>query len=327
MKRRTFIAALGSAAAWPLVARAQQPTMPVIGYLGAATPELFAGRLRAFRQGLGEHGYVEGRNVAIDYRWAKGEYDRFPALVADLIRRQVSVLTAPGSTPGALAAKAATTTIPIVFLSGIDPVAAGFVASLNRPGGNLTGVVALSLELGPKQLQLLQEMVPAARRVALLVNPDSRTLADQQVSDQQAAARTLGLELDVLQVRTMGDFDGVFVELGRLRADALIIGGEALFTSETGRLAALTLRYAMPALYLSREFPAAGGLMSYGPDIADGHRLAGVYVGRILEGEKPADLPVHQSTKLELIINLKTAKALGLTVPATLLTRADEVIE
>ena len=327
MKRRTFIAALGSAAAWPLVARAQQPTMPVIGYLGAATPELFAGRLRAFRQGLGEHGYVEGRNVAIDYRWAEGQYDRFPALVADLIRRQVSVLTAPGSTPGALAAKAATTTIPIVFLSGIDPVAAGFVASLNRPGGNLTGVVALSLELGPKQLQLLQEMVPAARRVALLVNPDSRTLADQQVSDQQAAARTLGLELDVLQVRTMGDFDGVFVELGRLRADALIIGGEALFTSETGRLAALTLRYAMPALYLSREFPAAGGLMSYGPDIADGHRLAGVYVGRILKGEKPADLPVQQSTKLELIINLKTAKALGLDVPPTLLALADEVIE
>jgi putative ABC transport system substrate-binding protein len=327
MNRRTFIAALGGTAAWPMVTRAQQPTVPVIGYLGAATPELFAGRLRAFRQGLGEHGYVEGRNVAIDYRWAEGQYDRFPALVADLIRRQVSVLTAPGSTPGARAAKAATTTIPIVFLSGIDPVAAGFVASLNRPGGNLTGVVALSLELGPKQLQLLHEMVPAARRVALLVNPDSRTLADQQVTDQQAAARTLGLELHVLQARTTGDFDGVFAELGRLRADALIIGGEALFTSETGRLAALTLRYTMPALYLSREFPAAGGLMSYGPGIAEGHRLAGVYVGRILKGEKPADLPVHQSTKLELIINLKTAKALGIEIPPMLLARADEVIE
>jgi ABC-type uncharacterized transport system substrate-binding protein len=324
MKRRAFIPLLVGAAAWPLAARAQQP---VIGYLGAATPELFASRLRAFRQGLGEHGYAEGRNVAIDYRWAEGQYDRFPALAADLVRRQVGVITAPGSTPGALAAKAATTTIPIVFLTGIDPVAAGLVASLARPGGNLTGVVALSLELGPKQLQLLQEMVPAARRVALLVNPDSRTLADKQTSDQQVAAGALGLELHVLHARTVDDFDGVFAELARLRIDGLLIGGETLFTSAADRLAALSLRHAMPALYLSREFPAAGGLMSYGPSIADGHRLAGVYVARILKGEKPAELPVQQSTKIDLVINLKTAKALGLAVPLPLLGRADEVIE
>jgi putative tryptophan/tyrosine transport system substrate-binding protein len=327
MTRRAFITLLGGAAvAWPLAAGAQH-AMPVIGYLGAASPELFAGRLRAFRQGLGEHGYVEGRNVAIEYRWAEGQYDRFPALTADLLRRQVSVIAAPGSTPAALAAKAATTTVPIVFVTGIDPIAAGLVASLGRPGGNLTGVVALSLELGPKQLQLLREMVPTARRVALLVNPDSPTLADKQTSDQQAAARTLGLELHVLHARTADDFDGVFAELAQLRADGLIIGGEALFTSAADRLAALTLRHAMPALYLSREFPAAGGLMSYGPSIADGHRLAGVYTGRILKGEKPSELPVQQSTKIDLVINLKTAKALGITVPLPLSGRADEVIE
>jgi putative ABC transport system substrate-binding protein len=237
------------------------------------------------------------------------------------------VITTPGSTPAAVVAKVATTTIPIVFLTGIDPVGAGLVASLAHPGGNLTGVVALSVELGPKQLQLLQEMVPSARRVALLVNPDSRTLADKQTSDQQAAARALGLELDVLHARAVDDFDRVFADLGRLRVDGLIIGGETLFTSAADRLAAFTLRHAMPALYLSREFPAAGGLMSYGPSIADGHRLAGVYVARILKGEKPADLPVQQSTKIDLVINLKTAKALGLTVPLPLLGRADEVIE
>jgi putative tryptophan/tyrosine transport system substrate-binding protein len=326
MRRRAFITLLGgAAAAWPLAARAQQ--MPVIGYLGAATPELFAYRLAAFRQGLGEHGYVEGRNVAIEYRWAGEQYDRFPALAADLVRHRVSVITTPGSTPAAVVAKVATTTIPIVFLTGIDPVGAGLVASLAHPGGNLTGVVALSVELGPKQLQLLQEMVPSARRVALLVNPDSRTLADKQTSDQQAAARALGLELDVVHARAVDDFDRVFADLGRLRVDGLIIGGETLFTSAADRLAAFTLRHAMPALYLSREFPAAGGLMSYGPSIADGHRLAGVYVARILKGEKPADLPVQQSTKIDLVINLKTAKALGLTVPLPLLGRADEVIE
>jgi putative ABC transport system substrate-binding protein len=324
--RRKFLATLGgSAVAWPLAARTEAP--PVIGYLGAASPELFATRLTAFRRGLGEHGYVESRNVAIEYRWAEGHYDRFPALASDLLRRQVSVIAAPGSTPAALAAKAATTTVPIVFVTGIDPVAAGLVGSLNRPGGNLTGVVALSVELGPKQLQLLHEMVPTARRVALLVNPDSPTLADKQTSDQQAAARTLGLELHVLHARTADDLDRIFAELARLRVDGLIIGGEALFTSDADRLATLSLRHAMPALYLSREFPAAGGLMSYGPSIADGHRLAGVYTARILKGEKPAELPVQQSTKIDLVINLKTAKALGLNVPLPLLARADEVIE
>jgi putative tryptophan/tyrosine transport system substrate-binding protein len=328
MRRREFISLLGGAAvAWPFAARAQQAATPVIGYLGASSPELFASRLRAFRHGLSENGYVEGRNVAIEYRWAEGRYDRIPALIADLVRHQVSVIAAPGSTPAALAAKAATTTIPIVFVTGIDPVAAGLVGSLNRPGGNLTGVVALSLELGPKQMQLLHEIVPTAKRIALLVNPDSPTLADKQTSDQQATARALGLELHILHARAPDDFDTVFANLGRLRAGGLIIGGEALFTSAADRLATLALHHAMPALYLSREFPAAGGLMSYGPSIADGHRLAGVYASRILKGEKPAELPVQQSTKIDLVINLKTANALGLTVPLPLLARADEVIE
>jgi putative ABC transport system substrate-binding protein len=329
--RREFIALLGAGGLLLAVkvrrARAQQPAMPVIGYLGAGSSELFASRLRAFRQGLGEHGYAEGHNVAIEYRWAEGQYDRFPALTADLLRRQVRVIAAPGSTPAALAAKAATTTTPIVFVTGIDPVAAGLVASLSRPGGNLTGVVALSLELGSKQLQLLHEMVPAARRIALLVNPDSPTLAGEQSRDQQSTAPALGLELHVLHARAVDDFGRVFAELARLRIDGLIIGGEALFTSAADRLAALTLRHAIPALYLSREFPAAGGLMSYGPSIADGHRLAGVYTARILKGEKPAELPVQQSTKIDLVINLKTAEALGLTVPLPLLARAEEVIE
>jgi ABC-type uncharacterized transport system substrate-binding protein len=270
MRRREFITLLGAAVAWPLTARAQQPSMPEIGYLGAASPELFASRLRAFRQGLSQNGYVEGRNVGIEYRWAEGHYDRIPALIAELVRRQVTVIAAPGSTPAALAAKAATTTIPIVFVTGIDPVAAGLVGSLNRPGGNLTGVVALSLELGPKQLQLLHEVVPTATSIALLVNPDSPTLAETQSRDLPATARTLGLELHVLHARAAADFDTVFANLGRLRAGGLMIGGEALFTSRSEQLATLALRHAMPAIYLSREFPAAGGLMSYGPSIADG---------------------------------------------------------
>jgi ABC-type uncharacterized transport system substrate-binding protein len=328
MRRREFITLLGGAAvAWPLAAHAQQPAMPVIGYFGIASPDLFASRLRAFRQGLSETGYVEGRNLAIEYRWAEGHYDRIPALIADLVRRQVAVIAAPGSTPAALAAKAATTIIPVVFVTATDPVAAGLVASLNRPDGNLTGVAALTLELGPKQLELLREVVPTATVMALLVNPASRVLAETQSRDLQATARTLGLQLHVLHARTDSDFETVFATLGQLRAGGLVIGGEALFTGGSEQLAGLALRHAVPAIYQFREFAVAGGLMSYGANLNDAHRLAGVYTGRILAGQRPADLPVEQSTKFELVINLKTAKALGLTVPPSLLARADEVIE
>jgi putative tryptophan/tyrosine transport system substrate-binding protein len=327
-RRREFITLLGGAvAAWPVAAHAQQPAMPVVGYFGIASPDLFASRLRAFRQGLSENGYVEGRNVAIEYRWAEGHYDRIAALIEDLVRREVAVIAAPGSTPAALAAKAATTTIPVVFVTATDPVAARLVASLNRPGGNLTGVTALALELGPKQLELLREVVPTATVIALLVNPASPVLAETQSRDLQATARALGLQLHVVHARTASDFDTVFATLGQLRAGGLVIGGEALFTGRSEQLAALALRHAMPAIYQFREFAAAGGLMSYGANLNDAHRLAGVYTGRILGGQKPADLPVQQSTKLELIINLPTAKALGLEIPATLLARADEVIE
>ncbi|HEY7297692.1 MAG TPA: ABC transporter substrate-binding protein [Xanthobacteraceae bacterium] len=328
MKRRDFITLLGGAAAvWPLPARAQQPAMPVIGYFGIASPDLFASRLRAFHQGLKETGFVEGQNVAIEYRWAEGHYDRIPALIEDLVRRQVTVIAAPASTPAALAARAATTTIPVVFVTATDPVVAGLVASLNRPGGNLTGVAALALELGPKQLELLREAVPTATVVALLVNPASRVLADTQSRDLQATARTLGLQLHILHARGASDFDTVFMTLRQLGVGGLVIGGEALFTGASKQLAALALRHAMPAIYQFREFAAAGGLMSYGANLNDAHRLAGVYTGRILAGQKPADLPVQQSTKLELTINLKTARALGLEIPPTLLALADEVIE
>jgi putative tryptophan/tyrosine transport system substrate-binding protein len=325
--RREFITLLGGAAAWPLAARAQQAAMPVIGYFGIASPDLFASRLRAFRQGLKETGFVEGQNVEIEYRWAEGHYDRIPALIEDLVRRQVTVIAAPASTPAALAAKAATTTIPVVFVTATDPVAAGLVASLNRPGGNLTGVAALALELGPKQLELLREAVPTATVIALLVNPASRVLADTQSRDLQATARTLGLQLHILHARAASDFDTVFMTLRQLGVGGLVIGGEALFTGESKQLAALALRHAMPAIYQFREFVVAGGLMSYGANLNDAHRLAGVYTGRILAGQKPAELPVQQSTKLELTINLKTARALGLEIPPTLLARADEVIE
>jgi ABC-type uncharacterized transport system substrate-binding protein len=329
VKRRQFITLLSgaAAAAWPLKAKAQQPAMPVIGYLGGASPELFASRLRAFHQGLSENGYVEGRNLTIEYRWAEGHYDRIPALIADLVRRQVAVIAAPGSTPAAVAAKAATSSIPIVFVTATDPVAAGLIASLSRPGGNLTGVAALALELGPKQLELMREAVPSATAIALLVNPAVPLLAEIQSRDLQATARTLGLQLHVLHARAASDFDEVFATLDQLRPGGLVIGGEALFTGRSEQLAALTLRHAMPAIYQFREFAAAGGLMSYGASVTDAHRLAGVYTGRILKGEKPADLPVQQSTKVELVINLKTAKALNLTFPLSLLARADEVIE
>jgi putative tryptophan/tyrosine transport system substrate-binding protein len=326
MKRRTFITLLGGAAtAWPLAVRAQQSAMPVIGVLDGRSADESTPLVAALRRGLNETGFVEGRNVAIEHHWAHGQYDRLPALAADLVRRQVTVIATSGNA-SALAAKTATATIPIVFLTGADPVQAGLVASLSRPGGNLTGVTSLGVELGPKRLELLHELVPAATTIAILVNPANRS-AEIQVRDMQAAARTLGLELHILQASTEREIDAAFAALTRLRAGALVISPEAFFNSRSEQLAALTVRHAVPAIYTYREFAAAGGLMSYGGSITDSYRQAGIYVGRILKGEKPADLPVQQSTKVELIINMKTAKALGLTVPFALLGRADEVFE
>jgi putative tryptophan/tyrosine transport system substrate-binding protein len=325
MRRRKFISLLGGAAVvWPLRARAQQPVMPVIGFLNGASPKAYALNVTGFLQGL-EDGNIEGQNVAIEYRWAEGQYDRLPGMVADLVRRQVAVIAA-GSLPAALAAKASTTTIPIVFSIGVDPVEFGLVASLNRPGGNVTGVTNLGLELGPKQLEVLRELVPTATVMAALVNPTNSN-AESHSIDLRAAARTLGLELHILHASTERDFDPVFATLAQLRASGLVIGTDAFFVSRGAQLGALTARHAVPAIHAFREFAAAGGLLSYGSSITDAYRLVGVYAGRILKGEKPADLPVQQSTKVELILNLKTAKALGLTVPLSLLGRADEVIE
>jgi putative ABC transport system substrate-binding protein len=308
------------------MARAQQPAMPVVGFLNAASAKNYARQLSAFVKGLGEAGYVEGQNVAIKYRWAEGHIDRLPAMAADLVHRQVAVIAAT-STPAALAAKAATTTIPIVFETGGDPIKLGLVASLNRPGGNVTGVTQLTVGLAPKEMEVLHELLPSARVMALLVNPADPALAETATKEMQAAALTLGLELHVLNASAERDFDAVFAKLVEFRAGGLVIGGDALFTSRSEQLAALAARHAVPAAYKGREFAAAGGLLSYGTDITDSYHLAGNYTGRILKGDKPADLPVQQATKIELIINLKTAKALGLNVPNTLIGRADEVIE
>ena len=326
MKRREFIALLGGAAAWPLSARAE-PAMPTIGYIGSETPELFADRLDAFRQGLAAAGYEEGRNVRIEFRWAEGRNDQFPALAADLVSRQVALIAAPGSTPAALAAKEATATIPIVFAIGGDPVSLDLVASLSRPRGNVTGATSLNVEVGPKRLELLQELVPGARIVGLLVNPTNPKLADAQSRDGEAAARSYGVQIHVLRASSESEFEPDFAALAPLGAGALVIGNDALFLSESRRLATLAIRYAMPTIHQSRAFAAAGGLASYGGSVAEAHRNAGVYAGRILKGERPADLPVVQSTKIELTVNLRAAKALGLAVPELLLARADEVIE
>jgi putative ABC transport system substrate-binding protein len=324
--RRELIATLGGAAAWPLVARAQKPVTLVIGFLGGGSPELEANRVAGFRQGLSESGYVEGRNVSIEYRWAEGQNDRLPDLVAELVRRQVTVIIA-GNSPGAVAAKSATATIPIVFVTGADPVASGFAASLNLPGGNLTGVTFLGVEIGSKHFELLREVIPTASSIGILLNPTNRTLAEPLIRNAQGAARSLGLKLHVLHASTERDLDEVFATLVQLPMDGLVIGSDLFFTNRSKQLAALTVRHSVPAIYHYREFAAAGGLMSYGGSVADAFRLAGVYTGRILNGEKPVDLPVQQATKVELIINLKTAKALGITVPISLLGRADEVIE
>ena len=325
MRRRDFVTLLGGAAAvWPLAAQAQQPSMPVIGFLSPRPPGVDAHLLAAFHQGLKEAGYVEGQNVAIEYRWADFQIDRLSAMAADLVRRQVTVIAATGGTAAASAAKMATTTIPIVFAVGGDPVKEGLVASLNRPGGNVTGVTQILV--GPKQLGLLHAMMPTATVIAVLVNQNNLD-SEAQLKDIQAAARTLGLQILALSVGSERDFEMAFATLVRQGAGALLITGHAFFTAHRVQLAVLAARHAVPTIYTLREFPMAGGLMSYAPNIADAYRQVGVYVGRILKGEKPADLPVMQPTKFELVINLKTAKTLGLTIPPTLLALADEVIE
>ena len=328
MKRREFITLIGGLAmAWPLIARAQQPTMPVIGFLHSTSPGGFAFYVTAFRNGLKEAGYTEGRNVAVEYRWAEGQLDRLPALAADLVSRQVAVIAA--DTRSTLIAKAATTTIPIVFSSGGDPVKLGFVTSLNRPGGNITGGSFLTAAVAGKRLELLRELMPTATVIDYLVNPDN-ALGQPEIADAEAAARTHGLKLHVVNVvnaRGEYDFDQAFATIAQHRPDALFIGGDPLFLFQRHQLVPLVARHAIPAIYNQREYVLAGGLMSYGTNISDAVRQSGLYIGRILKGEKPGDLPVTQSARFELVINLNTAKTLGLKVPLTLQVAADEVIE
>ena len=329
LKRREFFTLLGGmvAALAPDRVRAQRSGMPLVGYLGAESPTLFASRLRAFRAGLEGFGFAEGRNLAIEYRWAEGNNDRLPALAADLVQRQVAVLATPGSLAAALAASRATATIPIVFETGADPIAAGLVSGLRQPGGNVTGVTSLNAAVGGKRLELLREILPSARVFALLVNPSNPRNAEASTTDLQAAAKTLACELHVLRATTEGELDGVFASLAKLQAGGLVIANETFFANRSEQLAALARRYAVPAVHQAREFPLSGGLMSYGGSVAESHGQAGAYVGRILKGEKPGDLPVVQVTKVEMVINMKAAKALGVTVPLSLLGRADEVIE
>jgi ABC-type uncharacterized transport system substrate-binding protein len=327
VRRREFITLIGgAAAAWPLTARAQQSAMPVVGFVNAASPQAYTRMLSAFLKGLSETSYIEDQNVKIEYRWAQGEVDRLPAFAADLVRREVSVIAATG-TPAALAAKAATTTIPIVFEIGSDPVQLGLVASLNRPGGNVTGVTQLAVEVAPKRLELLHELVPTARLIALLVDPTDPAISEKTTQGVQAAARSLGLELRVLNASTEHDLDAAFAKLIQLRAGGLVISGGQFFNSRSKQLAARSLQHAVPTIFPYRDSAAAGGLMSYGASLTDAYRLAGIYTGRVLKGDKPANLPVQQASKVEFFINLKTAKALGITVPLPLSGRADEIFE
>ena len=326
MRRRDFIIFLaGAMAAWPLAARAQQKPMPAIGVLNTGSPGAFAPNVAAFRQGLSEAGYVEGQNVAIEYRWAEGHYDRLPALAADLVGRKVDLIMA-SSPPSALAAKSATSTIPIVFRSGADPVGDGLVASLARPGGNLTGVSVLADELTDKRLELLSELVPRAEVIALLMNPNNAT-AERVIRDVQEAARTKGLQLHVLKAASESEIDTAFTSLVQLHAGALVVGADPFLSSRREQLVALASRHAVPSSYAWREFADAGGLISYGPSLKAAYRQVGIYVGKVLKGAKPAEMPVQQPTSFELVINLKTAKALGIDVPATLRAQADEIIE
>jgi putative ABC transport system substrate-binding protein len=326
MKRREFITLLGTAAAWPFAARAQQPAMPVVGFLHSVSPSPFAYLVQAFHLGLKEVGFVEGHNLAIEYRWAHGRYDRLAGLAADLVGRQVALIAALGGTPAALAAKAATTTIPIVFSVGGDPVNFGLVSSFNRPGGNATGVSLLNLAVVAKRLELLHELVPAAAVIALLVNP-TNPFSVPETNEVRNAVRSLGLQLKVLNASNESDINTAFATLVQQRVSVLLVSPDPFFNSQRDQIAALAERHAIATGTDRREFVAAGGLMSYGTDFADSYRLVGIYVGKILKGAKPADLPVQQVVKVELVINLKTAKELGLDVPATLLARADEVIE
>jgi putative ABC transport system substrate-binding protein len=325
MKRRDFISLLGGVAAWPVSAHAQQAAVPVIGYLDLGAPEMRPDMIAAFRKGLSDTGYVEGRNLAIEYRFAHDQFDRLAELAGDLVRRRVAVIvTRPR--PAALVAKAATSTIPIVFEIGVDPVQYGLVASLNRPGGNVTGAVSLNVELGPKRLELLHQLVPAATVMGMLRDPVNPRI-EEESRDMQAAARALGVELHILLTGTESDIMMAFATLAELRAGALVIGGGSFLLGRLEWLAELTLRHRIPSISQERGLTAAGALMSYGGGLAESYRLAGVYTGRILKGEKPADLPVQQATKTELVINLKTSKALGLSIPTTMLALADELIE
>jgi putative ABC transport system substrate-binding protein len=326
MRRREFIAGVGSAAAWPIVALAQQPLMPVIGYLDPGAPETNPDLLATFVRGLNEVGYDEGRNVAIEYRWARGQYERLPALAADLVSRRVRVIAAVNGSPAALVAKAATSTIPIVFYVGVDPVAFGIVPSLSRPGGNVTGVTGLGTDFGPKRLQLLRTMRPAASLFAVLVNP-SNPAFETQAMQVQVAASALGLESLVMHASTDSALDVAFEKLGELKAGGVVIGADGFMNSRFERLATLAIRHKVPAIYQYRGFVAAGGVMSYGGSIAEAYRLVGNYTGRVLRGDNPADLPVQQATRVEFFINLRTAKALDVIIPETLLATADEVIE
>jgi|SRR5262245_57752859 len=326
MRRRQFIRLIGGAAAWPVIARAQQPVTPVIGYLGLRSPELDAPFIAAFHQGLNEAGFIDGKNVTVDFRSAQNDYGRLSALATDLVKRRVSVIAAP-STPAALAAKGATATIPIVFQTGSDPINIGLVSSLNRPSGNATGVYQLNITVTPKRLELLHELIPTARVMALLVNPADPTIAAAQSSGVGSAAQNFGLELHVLTATADRDFDAVFARLSQLRAGGLVIGGGAFLLGRQKQLGTLTLRHSLPAVGQNRDFVLGGGLISYGSSFRDAYRLLGTFAARILKGEKPDELPVEQATKVELFVNLKTAKTLGVTVPNTLIGRADEVIE
>jgi putative ABC transport system substrate-binding protein len=324
-RRREFIVTVGGAAVWPLVARAQQPALPVIGFLNPGSPDGYASFVAAFRQGLNEAGYVEGRNVVIEYRWGRDKYDRLPALAADLVRRSVTVIAATG-TPAALVAKGATTTIPIVFTSGVDPVAARLVPSLNQPGGNVTGVNNYVSALGAKRLELLHELVPNAAVIGMLVNPNYSD-AESQWKDVKEAARITGQQVHVVNASSAGEFDSAFATLVQINAGAMLVAADVLFLSRHDQLVALAARHAIPAMYHLRDFVVSGGLMSYGANIGDGYRQAGTYASKILKGAKPSELPVVQPTKFDLFINLKTAKALRLEIPAKLIALADEVIE